>query len=257
MRLVLLGDPVEHSRSPAIWAAALKGAGIAGTYRARRVDAAGMAEAVAQLRAGALHGANVTMPHKALAASLADRADPEVTRAGAANTLALEAGAVVAHNTDVAALRDLWISGRMPGAAAVLVLGSGGAAAAAAVACEGRRLSVSARDPAAAAALAGRTGALADVVPWGQPVEGAILVNATPLGMAGEELPSGLLRRASGLVDLPYGEAPTPAVVSAGQLGIPCVDGIDHLVAQAVHSFTIWTGSAAPVAAMSRAARAV
>ncbi len=64
VRLVLLGDPVAHSRSPAIQRAALAAAGILGSYEARRVDAAGVYRACAEIRAGSLRGANVTMPHK-------------------------------------------------------------------------------------------------------------------------------------------------------------------------------------------------
>ena len=73
MRLVLLGDPVGHSRSPAIQNAALSAVGIEGTYEARRVDEAGMVVAVDEIRYGRLDGANVTMPHKQVAFELADR----------------------------------------------------------------------------------------------------------------------------------------------------------------------------------------
>ena len=105
MRLVLLGDPVGHSRSPAIHRAALAAAGIEGRYEARRVDAAGVYRACAEIRAGDLAGANVTMPHKRTAAAAADRLAPEAARCGAVNTLVAEDGEVVGHNTDVGGLR--------------------------------------------------------------------------------------------------------------------------------------------------------
>ncbi len=68
----MVGDPVDHSLSPAIHAAALRAAGIAGSYTRIRVDAAGMAGVTAAIRGGGLDGVNVTMPHKGLAASLVD-----------------------------------------------------------------------------------------------------------------------------------------------------------------------------------------
>ena len=75
IRLAVLGDPVDHSRSPAIHTAALAASGLAGTYVAMKVDAHGMAEVARKVRSGDMHGANITMPHKRLAVELADEHD--------------------------------------------------------------------------------------------------------------------------------------------------------------------------------------
>jgi len=104
VRLVLLGDPVAHSRSPAIQQAALAAAGIEGSYEARRVDTIGVYRACAELRSGFLRGANVTMPHKRVAAAAADRLTAIAGRCGAVNTLVGEAGEVVGDNTDAGGL---------------------------------------------------------------------------------------------------------------------------------------------------------
>ena len=101
MRLVVLGDPVDHSRSPAIHNAALEACGIEGTYTARQVDEAGMVSAVDEVRYGRLSGANVTMPHKQLAFELADRVTDVALRSGAVNTLVRRDGEVWGYNTDV------------------------------------------------------------------------------------------------------------------------------------------------------------
>ena len=84
MRLVVLGDPVAHSRSPAIHTAALRYAGLAGSYEARCVDVTGLAEAADEVRSGLLTGANITTPHKHLAAQIADYQSALVRRLGAA-----------------------------------------------------------------------------------------------------------------------------------------------------------------------------
>lgn len=249
MRLCLLGDPVAHSRSPAIHAAALAAVGIAGSYEARRVDGAGLAAAIAELRAGSLDGANVTMPHKTPAHRACEALDDDAARAGAVNTLAVRDGRLQGWNTDVAGMRDLLAA--LP-SAPVLVLGAGGAAAAAIVAASGS-VRVSARSPQRTAALAGVTGA--EPHPWGEPWPGAVVVNATPLGMHGEDLPSGVLRGAAGLLDLAYGPQETPAVRRARADGLPCADGVEALVAQAAVSFTLWTGVPAPRPVMVAAAR--
>jgi len=246
MRLVVLGDPVEHSLSPRIHRVALADSGIEGTYEPRRVDATGLAAAIDEIRDGTLDGANVTMPHKRRAVEGCSVLDADARRAGAVNTLAGGGGEVRGWNTDVAALRGA-LAGMPPGP--VLVLGAGGAAAAALVAGAGRRTLLSARRSGAAAGLG------APRVPWATGVEGAIVVNATPLGMRGESIPPPVLESAAGLVDLAYGSSETPAVASMRSAGRPFVDGIDVLVAQAAASFTIWTGAPAPLESMRRAAR--
>ncbi|MBT8192228.1 MAG: shikimate dehydrogenase [Acidimicrobiia bacterium] len=247
LRLVVLGDPIDHSLSPRLHTAALEAAGIEGRYEARRVDAEGMVTAVQELRDGRLDGANVTMPHKRLASQLVDELGAEAARAGSVNTLFVRGGAVVGESTDIAGIRLAW--GELPPGPA-LILGGGGAAAAALLALEGRPLSVSTRHPRAAARLIERSGVAADRVEWGSQVAGAVVVNATPLGMTGEGLPPGLLENASGLFDMPYGGIPTEAVRRAVALGIPAVDGREMLLAQAACSFELWTGATAPLAAM-------
>jgi len=255
VRLVLLGDPVAHSRSPAIQRAALAAAGVLGTYEARRVDAAGVYRACAEIRAGTLRGANVTMPHKRVAAAAADRLAPAAARCRAVNTLVGEEGEVVGHNTDVGGLLAAWERAGMPPEAPVLVLGGGGAAAAALVALAGARPAVATRRPGAGQALAEALGVPATGIPWGEPLAGAVVVNATPLGMQGEGLPPGVIEAAGGLIDLPYGTEPTPAVALARRRGLPVADGLDLLVAQAALSFELWAARPAPLAVMEAAAR--
>jgi shikimate dehydrogenase len=253
MRLVLLGDPVDHSRSPAIQRAALEAAGIEGSYEARRVDAAGMVVAVDEIRYGRLDGANVTMPHKQLAFELADRVAEEALRSGAVNTLVRHGGEVWGHNTDVDGIRAVWIEMGPPDGAPVLILGSGGAAAGAIVALAEHAIMVSGRRPEAAADLLARTRVDGTIVPWGTGVEGAVVVNATPLGMKGEPIPAEVIDGALGFVDLAYGPDEAPSVSLARMLDIPVADGRDMLLAQAAVSFEIWTGLKAPVNVMRSA----
>ena len=249
----MLGDPVDHSRSPAIHTAALAAAGIEGTYTARRVDERGMAEAGDEVRYGRLAGANVTMPHKQVAFALADRVTETALRSGAVNTLVRRDGEVWGYNTDVDGIRAVWASEELPAEAPVLILGTGGAAAGAVTALADREIVVSGRDEYAARALLERTRTDGMVAPWGGPVEGAVVVNATPLGMGGEALPQAVLDVCSGLFDLTYGAGESPAVRWARDHGVPVADGKALLIAQAAASFEIWTGMAAPMRVMREA----
>ncbi len=253
MRLVLLGDPVAHSRSPAIHRAALAASGIDGDYTARRSGPEGVAAACAEIRRGDLDGVNVTMPLKTVALAEAEVVSDVAARAGAVNTLSQADGKVRGDNTDVWGVRRAWTERGLPDGVPVLVLGGGGAAAAAMVALEEARLLVATRHPGKGAALAARIGVSAAETPWGEPAADAVIVNATPLGMKGEELPAALLDNAAGLLDMAYGRDPTPAVLAMADR--PVADGLDVLVYQAAAAFEIWTKKAAPIGVMDEAAR--
>lgn len=253
MRFVVLGDPVDHSRSPAIHTAALAAIGIEGTYTARQVDAGGMAGAVDEVRYGRLTGANVTMPYKEIAFELCDRVSDAALRSGAVNTLVRRDGEVWGYNTDVDGIRSVWAERELPPMAPVLILGTGGAAAGALTALCDRKVLISGRRADAARDLLERTRVEGTVVPWGTPFEGAVVVNATPIGMAADSLPELILTCSSGLVDMTYGPAESPSADLVRTLGLPVADGKDLLIAQAAASFEIWTGVPAPVDVMREA----
>lgn len=243
IRLVVLGDPVEHSRSPAMHRAALEAAGLKGIYEARQVDRAGMVEASGEVRTGDLTGANITMPHKRLAAILCDVLEGSALRSGSVNTWARVAGRLVGYSTDGQGIRYAWERAGLPDLGPILVLGSGGAAAAALVALEAHPLYVSARRPEAARTTASDVGVSAELVPWGSGIDGAVVVNATPVGMRGENLPEPVLDRSVGLLDMPYDPGnDTPAVTHMRATGRPVAPGVDMLVGQAMASFRLWTG---------------
>lgn len=255
VRLVLLGDPVEHSRSPAIHTAALRHLGLVGTYQARRADVAGLEEALAELRSGALHGANVTMPLKRAAAERADELTAEAAAAGSVNTLRFRRGRVEGHSTDLVAIGAALAEERFPNEAPLLVLGSGGAASASVVAAGDRLVHLSARDQERARRVIGLGANPGSVLPWGAPVHGALVINATPIGMKGESLPHHVLREAAGLIDLAYGAGETGSIAWARGHRVPHLDGVEFLVRQAAVSFEWWTGRPAPFEVMHGAAR--
>ena len=139
--------------------------------------------------------------------------------------------------------------------ASILILGSGGAAASALVACDGMTVSVSARSEAKARRLVESTRVEARVIEWESVVPGALILNATPIGMRGEALPQGLLAAAGGVFDMTYGSGPSPALLEARRYGLPNADGIDLLAAQAEESFHVWTGLRPPEGLFERVAR--
>lgn len=256
IRLALLGDPVEHSRSPRIHEAALRLAGLRGSYVAIRADEVVLGRSLDDLRSGELDGINITMPLKKAAAERADELTALAQRAESVNTLRHRDGRIEAHSTDAVAFREILEASPFAGSRSILILGSGGSARAAIAAILSRPVYISARDTVKAETLADRLGATG-VVPWGSSVADTIVINATPIGMNGEALDDDVVAASHGLIDLPYGDDPTPAIVAAAAADKPHVDGVEFLARQARASFQWWTGASVDYEALVAAARNV
>ena len=268
----VLGDPVEHSLSPAMHNAAFAAAGLPYLYLRYRVAPATLATALAEAKALDMGGLNLTAPLKEAALPLVDRLTEAAERAGAVNTILFRRdGGLVGDNTDGDGfVRALGGRTRLRGARAV-VIGAGGSARAVATAL--------ARAGCAALTIANRTAAraerLADVVrrvraletrlvPLAALAADAVLgdadlvVNATPLGLAGARLRVRYAATPPGctFVDLVYARRPTPFLAGAARAGRPTLDGGPMLLHQGALAFEAWTGHRAPRAAMARALRA-
>jgi shikimate dehydrogenase len=260
-RLAVLGHPVGHSRSPAMHNAALAELGLAGEWIYEAIDVAPdeFEHRVREMPGEGFAGANVTVPHKGAALSLADSLAETAREIGAANTLSFEAGEIRADNTDAQGLLDA-LPAPVTGKRA-LVLGAGGAARAAvwALVREGAEVAVWNRTALRAEHLCAELGGALATSPDQDAYE--LIVNTTAAGLRGEdplaELPLDPAGFAPGqmVVDLVYGEQPSPLLVAAEAAGAVVVDGIEVLVRQGALSLRIWTGREPPLATMRAAAR--
>ncbi|HUJ25992.1 MAG TPA: shikimate dehydrogenase [Myxococcales bacterium] len=243
---LLLGDPVAHSRSPAIHARAFSLLGVDAVYAPCRVARA--AEGVAAARALGVAGFNVTVPHKEAVAELVDRIHPSAARIGAVNCVVRDGDALVGHNTDTAGLlRALRMHGVDPSGARAVVVGAGGSARAAAWALvpHASQITIVNRTESKARALAAlvqAAGGKAITAPWGTLPEADLVVHCTTIGLSSNDVPfdPAALRRGCALVDLVY--APGGKTELLKRFSGKCIDGIDVLVHQAIASLEIWLG---------------
>jgi shikimate dehydrogenase len=245
-RFAVVGMPIAHSRSPEIFAALSRAAGIPLVYERLELTPDGFAAAFSEARE-TFDGWNVTAPHKARALAAADAASDDALTVGAANVVTFRDGYATASNTDVGGVIALLRSRAIePAGAVATVLGAGGAARATVLALAqlgARRIVVANRTPDRArelvAALTPAAGAT-DLVA-AKPEPSAIVVNATSDGAAVADavalcLPGGWC------VDLQYKPALTPFVRAARAAGRNAVNGTPMLVAQAVATFALWYG---------------
>ena len=260
----VIGWPVAHSLSPTIHNAAFAALGLPWAYVPLPVPPGAVGAALAGLHALGFAGANVTMPHKTEVAERLEILSEDARRLHAVNTIVVGPEGLSGHNTDSAGFgrflrRDV---GFDPGGRTALVFGAGGAGRACALAlARGRlaRLTVAVRDPARADLQTTLEGFETEVgvVSWdrGCDVLADLMVNATPLGASGEELPHPALVPGQVVVDLLYHPATTPLLWTARQAGAAAFGGLGLLLEQAALSFELWTGHAAPLDVMSAAAR--
>lgn len=288
LQLGLLGCPVGRSLSPAIHAAALAALGLAHRYTAIEVPtAAALTGRLGELRRGALHGANVTMPYKRAVLDQVDVVAPCAASVGAANVLYRDAaGRLVADNTDADALvRDLSELGLVARRTRALILGAGGAALAAIEACkrlgyaqivvtsrswsssEAQRRSASAAQVRlrGAGTASWPSAALTAGGAWSELVEGAdLILQATSAGMSGQGsgedvatlVPWSRAAPGAAAYDLVYRPLVTPFVARARAAGVRAEGGLGMLIHQAARSLERWVGEAAPPSVMRRAALA-
>ncbi|HEY5035491.1 MAG TPA: shikimate dehydrogenase [Candidatus Dormibacteraeota bacterium] len=251
MKVYLLGQGISYSRSPAMHNAGFAALGLDWTYELLDVSPADLPGAVERLRAPNVGGANVTIPHKQAVIERLDAVDPDALRAHAVNTIARDGQRLVGSNTDVAGVRSaIGEVGIEPKGANVVILGGGGSARAAAVALAGAHLTFVSRHP-EDDDLPGAVIGWSDAALPGLTRSADLLLNATPLGRK-EEMPirPAALPKDGAVIDLVYVTGGTPLVRKARSLGLRTADGWTVLLAQGAASFEVWTGKAAPLAAM-------
>lgn len=240
-RLAVWGDPIAHSRSPRLHAAAYAVLGLDWEYGRRQVSEAQFTDALGGLDA-TWRGLSLTMPLKQVAARTATALDEDARLTGAVNTLLLAEDGLCGFNTDVGGLARALdeIGVRDPGV--VRVLGAGATATSAVVAAAragARVVEVRARRVEAAGALKELGPALGVEVRPG-PLSGDDLapVDATVAALAGGTDPGPLadaLASASGpLVDVVYGGWPTPLARAWERAGVDAHDGLGMLLHQAL-----------------------
>ena len=248
----VIGDPIAHSKSPAIHKFWLEKLGIEGDYRALRVSEAELPDYLAARRAdSAWLGCNVTMPHKRSIVPLLDRSLEGVLVTGAANiVLKVRAEAIgrgqdglVGNNTDLRGFAEPFREA-FPERGKAALIGSGGAARAAFVALAAlgfEIVHVANRDPARSETMLRSLGqygrvarALDDPIP---PVD--LLVNASALGSRGapgtvdlRSLPPRAI-----VYDVVYDPLETDLLAEARRRGLRTIDGLTMLIGQAAASF--------------------
>lgn len=273
-RYCVIGDPVEHSLSPAMHNAAFAALGIDATYERQRVTGAELATAIADFRARGVMGINVTVPHKEAVMGLLDHVEPAARAIGAVNTLVRDGDRLIGCNTDAEGLAASLLEANVAlKSAHVVIVGAGGAARAAVVGL-GRAgaatITIAARRVDRAQMLADELREAASVPAEGVDMDkglrhalttATLLVQATSATLHGnpdaqvfaDSIPLDVMPRDAAVIDLVYRPRRTALLLRAESFGLHTVDGLGMLLHQGAVAFSRWTGQPAPLQVMRNA----
>lgn len=260
-RYCVMGNPVEHSKSPWIHArfAALTGEPV--DYGKRLIGLDGFPEAVRAFIAEGGKGCNITVPFKFQAASLVSERSARAALADACNILSFRDGRIAGDNTDgIGLVKDLeHNAGVQLAGREVLLLGAGGAAAGVLgplIEARPARIVLANRTLAKARSLADRHAPLASA--HGVQLQACgleevpgrfdVVINGTASSLSGSGVPvdARVLKPGALAYDMMYGPAAQGFLQWAREHGAVGRDGLGMLVEQAAEAFLIWRGVRPP-----------
>ncbi|AYB45643.1 shikimate dehydrogenase [Paenibacillus lautus] len=266
--LGVMGDPIGHSKSPAMHNAAINALGLSGAYVPLHIRPQGLGDAIQAVKALGFRGVNVTIPHKVEVMKHLDVVDEGAQRIGAVNTIVNDNGKLTGYNTDgigyVRSLKDEAcpdLKGKR-----IVVIGAGGAARGIIYALLGEgpdKISIVNRTSAKALALAEEWSSLADLRGYGEERAGEalsdadVIINTTSVGMFPQvselPIPPESIREGIVVSDLIYNPLKTE-LLRQGELRRCTVHGgLGMFINQGAYAFEYWTGLTAPVQAMKEA----
>ena len=254
--LGLLGSPIAHSATPAAQEAAARAAGIEAHYHLVDVAGAGRDDLAAMLdgiRRLGFSGINVTFPYKEAVVPLLDGLSEQAAAMGAVNTVVVDDGKLIGHNTDASGFATAYRRlGRQDGDKPVAIIGAGGVGKAIAFALAGSgvsRLGLYDTDRGKVEALAAALGKRAQTMIFDSAeaaAEGAAgIVNGTPIGMLpNRDMPieARAIRASQWVADAVYNPLWTPLLKAAQTAGATVMTGRELAIHQAVDAFRLFTG---------------
>lgn len=269
--LGLIGSPIAHSATPAAQEAAARAAGIEAHYHLIDVAGAGRADLAAMLdgiRRLGFSGINVTFPYKEAVVPLLDGMSEQAAAMGAVNTIVVEDGRLIGHNTDASGFATAYRRlGRQDDDKPVAIIGAGGVGKAIAFALAGcgvSRLRLYDTDRSRTEAIAAALGARAQTIIADSAeaaAEGAAgIVNGTPIGMLpdrGIPIEASAIHASQWVADAVYHPLWTPLLKAAQKAGATVMTGRELAIHQGVDAFRLFTGLEASEAVIGAAFDAV
>lgn len=260
----VIGDPINHSLSPAIHNAAFRELNMDCTYIAYKIAKDELEEGIESLKKINISGFNVTIPHKVNMMKYLDKTDESCSLIGATNTVSNTDGVLKGYNTDMDGFlepikkRSIQLKNTK-----TVLIGAGGAARAiiAAFAKEGvESISIANRTKENAITIskfANKLGIHTDIISLEMIKPDAdynFIVNASSIGLKNEQSPVPIeaIKKNATVFDIVYMPMNTDLIKKAKEKGANVIYGYEMLLGQAVRAFEIWHNKPAPFEAMKK-----
>ena len=267
----VIGDPIEHTLSPAIQNAAFQALNIDALFVAFKVATTQVEHAIQGMRSLGIRGLNVTMPNKNTVIPYLDEVDETAKLLDSVNTIQNENGKLRGFSTDGVGIHRALEENKVNLSEKKLVLlGAGGAARAIALALarEAKELVILSRTPEKNNELAEiltkkfqtkvTTATLSQTNITQNLNDADVLINATSAGMHPNEkqtlVEPAWFKPNLTVMDIIYNPLETRLTKDAKAAGARVISGVEMLIHQGAASFEIWTGKAAPIEVMRKAA---
>jgi len=245
-KYLVIGNPIEHSFSPKLHNYWLKENNINATYDKKKLDENDLKNIISEIKEEKVNGINVTVPYKKAVIPFLDELSPEAKDTQSVNTIYLQNGITIGHNTDIAGFElaikhaKYDISGKK-----IFILGAGGVAPSIIYSLKKMKaLNIT---------LSNRTKEKAEnlkklfedieIVNWGEIIDFDMIINATSIGLKNED---GLNFDYSSngpnkfFYDVIYNPRETIFLKRAKLFGNRAENGKMMFIYQAHQAFTIW-----------------
>ncbi len=245
-KYLVIGNPIDHSLSPKLHNYWIKHNNIQAIYERRKLENNDLKNIISEIKEGNLHGINVTVPFKQLIIPFLDELSKEATETNSVNTIYLNNGKVIGHNTDIAgfelSIRHMNYDVKNK---KIFILGAGGVVPSiiySLLKMEASKIIISNRTREKAEKLKDHFKKI-DLVNWGELVEFDMIINATSIGLKKyDEINLDFSKVGSNKLfyEVIYNPPETDFLNKGKALGNKSVNGKMMFIYQAHQSFTIW-----------------
>jgi len=245
-KYLVIGNPIEHSLSPELHNYWIKKNSIEAIYDKKKIDESKLKNIISEVKEEKISGINVTVPFKNAVIPFLDELSPEANETKSVNTIYLQNGKTIGHNTDIAGFElaikyakyDLTNK-------KIFLLGAGGVAPS--IIYSLRKMNVS------KITLSNRTKEKAEslknlfkdieIVDWGEIVNFDMIINATSIGLKNEDgikFDYSAVGQDKFFYDVIYNPKETIFLKRAKLFGNRTENGKMMFIYQAHQAFTIW-----------------
>mgnify|MGYP001478282954 FL=1 len=245
-KYIVIGNPIEHSLSPKLHNYWIKKNNINAVYDKKRIDQSELENIILEVKEGKISGINVTVPFKKAAIPFLDELSTEANKTQSVNTIYLNNGKIIGHNTDVAGfeLAIKYLKYNINNKR-IFILGAGGVV-------PSIIFSLNKMQP-SKIILSNRTRYKAEnlkelfknveIINWGEMPDFDMIINATSLGLKEEDeikLDISNVGNNKIFYDVIYNPIETNFLKKAKNLGHRVENGKMMFVYQAHQAFTLW-----------------